>query len=712
MRKENILAGGLGLGILLISHTSGKVLIPPTLIGLIWIVIASVAVWVWRRNTLPASPANPILMPAVLLSGFLLLYLGSSAVHFHWFYFSGWFPNLSAGLPVLWEGGASRTFLFAALLLPLLTLENRRFQAGLAWSLAAVILLTAVGFFWVETQGSPLWRDDHPSFQFRLWSSAQTLPRLYHYNPFWNGGVTDSSALSSGLAPILLLLYPLWAWFPTHQVYTLGITLVFILGVPLLAAGSVRILRGTPQACAAAALMALGVSQYMFLWLLSFGTLGALFASALFMPLTACLYRVVWMKEISFKLGAALILSALACLAWPPAGLMGIPLAIGLLVSLRRADRRIWLFLGGCGVLLLLAYLPTLYAILTQTRAATFTQLPSDTGTWQHEAAIGARRLTSHLRQANPLLVFLGFAGVWVLPLKGAKALFGIPLLLLAALAGWGDLWKPQFEFVRAGIPLAFLCVLPASLWMGHLLEDRSRWTLPLRAFLLALLAAGGLNAARTYGNRGRVQFNTYPDRTREIVEWLKTETPEDGRILFAGRTVHAYGGGHVAFLPVLTGREMMACDYYHFSPKLVEYEYPPRAFRETHADLMHFFDLYNVTHIVTYHRHWMTRIGQHPDDFREAARFGAPGQERLVYEVRRTSSLFLKGSGHIESAVDRLRIEIDDPTREAIISYNWVEGLQTTAPSEIFPVEMAPEVTLIGIRPQGSPEVVIHYAP
>ena len=52
------------------------------------------------------------------------------------------------------------------------------------------------------------------------------------------------------------------------------------------------------------------------------------------------------------------------------------------------------------------------------------------------------------------------------------------------------------------------------------------------------------------------------------------------GSSLFAGETVHGYGGGHVAVLAYLTGRQMMACDYYAFSPDLVEYNYPPREWR------------------------------------------------------------------------------------------------------------------------------------
>ena len=47
----------------------------------------------------------------------------------------------------------------------------------------------------VATHGVPLYRDDHPSFIFRLWEFGRAFPRFVTYNPYWNAGVVDGVAI-------------------------------------------------------------------------------------------------------------------------------------------------------------------------------------------------------------------------------------------------------------------------------------------------------------------------------------------------------------------------------------------------------------------------------------------------------------------------------------------------------------------------------------
>ena len=75
--------------------------------------------------------------------------------------------------------------------------------------------------------------------------------------------------------------------------------------------------------------------------------------------------------------------------------------------------------------------------------------------------------------------------------------------------------------------------------------------------------------------------MRTLPPEMTEFVEWIRADVPEDGRLGFAGRAVHFYGGGNIAYLPVLAGREMMADDYYGFPRGTIEYNYPPRTYRQ-----------------------------------------------------------------------------------------------------------------------------------
>ena len=88
-----------------------------------------------------------------------------------------------------------------------------------------------------------------------------------------------------------------------------------------------------------------------------------------------------------------------------------------------------------------------------------------------------------------------------------------------------------------------------------------------------------------------RPRGTCYADRAWQGTVRIQENVPRQGRVLFAGPAVHAYGAGHVAPLPLFTDREMMACDFYHFSPKQVEYVYPPSAYRQTPESVFDFME-------------------------------------------------------------------------------------------------------------------------
>ena len=127
-------------------------------------------------------------------------------------------------------------------------------------------------------------------------------------------------------------------------------------------------------------------------------------------------------------------------------------------------------------------------------------------------------------------------------------------------------------------VAFSLLLVPAAALALRYLLLRRGRLWAGLQGVALALLVLLVPNAGSLYAGKGVAPFAAMPKWIADFSAWVGENVPENGRLLFAGRTSHAYGRGHVAYLPLLAGREMLACDYYEFPPGLAETDSPPRS--------------------------------------------------------------------------------------------------------------------------------------
>jgi len=290
------------------------------------------------------------------------------------------------------------------------------------------------------------------------------------------------------------------------------------------------------------------------------------------------------------------------------------------------------------------------------------------------------------------------------------RAWFAPILLILALITGWGQSWKPHSQFTRFAIPMFFVAVAPAAMLIGRLLRARDPRLALVRSFLVVLLVLGAYNVTRIYENEGRARY-VVPDETIETMsDWVRREVPEGGRLLFAGRCVHAFGRGNVAYLPILTGREMMADDYYGFPAGTIEYEYPPRPFRTSLDRMQLFFDAYNVTHVVTYHENWKRFFREHPALFREE--WSVPSHHLTItfYTVLRTPRPLFEGRGRATARFNRIDVKLDHPADEVVLPYNWIEGLEGVDGVDLYPRQVDPEITLIGCRPRGRQSFSVVY--
>lgn len=692
-------------------HTGGVLLHVPWMLSLLWLLPAVLvaAYWVSPRD-LPAAWLRTDTTgdrPALVLLGAVLLFLFSGSAGQESFFFLDWVSSgarLRSGISLFFVGVAATIVLLSAL---------RRWNAARwLWGILLLALVVSLWRLMSETGGRALYRDDHTSFLYRFWIFGRTFPRLVYYNPFWNGGRAATYLISSGVASLGIPFWPLWRWCNPSLVYTPLIGTAFIILVPLLAAASLRLMRASWTAAACAGLLALATCRLFFVHLLHFGTVGSLFAMAFLMPVMAALYRVLFLKGRGWWLAFILVGSAVLLFTWPGSVFVAGPVLATGLVSVNRVERRTLRYLALCAVVAAVCVAPFVMGVLLHSDYRAFSSMEEVRATgWADSFRAGIDVLRVNLAGAHPILLFLGLGGVLFLPDRRVRRWCLPPLVLFGLLAGWGNQWKPQFQLDRMLIPMLLVAIVPASLWVARLLDGEARRMIPARALLLALLVSGAWTASRIYGNQSAASYRTVSQPMRGLVAWIRANTPADGRILFAGPTVHGYGGAHVAVLSLWTERDMMACDYYAFSPRKVAYDFPPREWRDGgHAELAQYLDLYNVTHVVTYHENWKKVFRKRPGHYEEVASFMQRTLRICVFRVNRPSSMFLAGSGRIEAGINCLRVSVDDSAIESVLKYNWVDGLSALPPAELHPVDAGGGVRFIGLRPNGEKECRIRY--
>lgn len=259
-------------------------------------------------------------------------------------------------------------------------------------------------------------------------------------------------------------------------------------------------------------------------------------------------------------------------------------------------------------------------------------------------------------------------------------------------------------------LPLLFAAVVPAAFTLGRIFQSSGRWSALIRAGVAGVLIMCARSAGQFYGNKAEASYVTMNANLDASVEWIKNNVPEGSRMLFAGKVVHAFNRGHVAYLPILTGREMMACDYYHFPMQMVEYNYPPAAIRTVPAKLDAFLAAYGVSMVVTCqdHDNWISYLDSRRDKFERVD--PGPGFGFSAYRVKGTGGCFLENSGQLRAGFNHIDVVLNDLEKRAVIGYNWSERFSAEGKAELFPVAICEGVTLVGIMAHGEKTVRIEF--
>lgn len=707
--KNNLKTGLAGLAcltILISLQTDDTFLVLRSVSHIIWPLLALLLLFYTRP-----VPNNHIeeKLPTcyVILVILLCVYLFSSASVVAHFFFQDWQPGMEQGLLSL-KPGVTQWLIITAILLPISPYFKGRESSLL---LVFFLCVQAVCFYSLMegTGGQPFYRDDNPSFLYRLWSYAIIAPKIVYYDPIWNGGYISSYLIGSGIIPLGAIWWPIWKFSSLLQTYTPVLGVTFILIMPWTVMGSLRIINANRTAIYLSGLLGLGICWPYYQYTFHFGTIGSSFCTIFLLPAAAALYRIIWLDLREKWVGAVLIISATILLMWPGSVFMAILLFTGVLLSFKRLSKKNLLFLSVCAAIIIVLLLPVYILLNTHSRAGELMQFTAERPADFSILFSGWSRLCESLRFINPIILFMGIAGLFFIKERGIILLLLPAILGGILLTGWGDEWKPLFQFHRTVIPLSLIALIPAACICSTIINSRQRSIIIMKTALISLFIISGYSSVKYYKTAANADYATIQPYTLQMTEWIKNNTEQNCRILFAGRTVHGVGGGHVAFLPVLAEREMMACDYYHFSPKLVEYNYPPKQWRKHGPKKMfEFMELFNVGYIVTYHAHWKKWLRNHPEQYQEVKSFMQTTLELTVFKTQREYSFFLKGNGQVHSEPGS--ISVQSSGKEIVLKYNWAEDLQSDKGVTLFPYNAGDNVQLIGARMDGVEKFKIWY--
>jgi len=249
----------------------------------------------------------------------------------------------------------------------------------------------------------------------------------------------------------------------------------------------------------------------------------------------------------------------------------------------------------------------------------------------------------------------------------------------------------PPLQPQRFTIPLNILLIIPAC--AGLYLLAR---TLLQGKPVAAKLCAACLLLIVLVAPAGKILYTIYtcklyrlscgvPSPFVRLTAYFKDHTSRAGRILIEDSefdTLHQFFGSHyTALLPEYVKREYL-CGPRPMYPVLQSYAsftagtlFERKLETFSHQELQRYFDGYNVCWIAA----WRKESKQFFDRFPGYMVRLSDIDNFTVYEVKRTATFFLKGSGTVRADYNRLELtDIVPEQGEIIISYHWMKFFKT----------------------------------
>ena len=298
-------------------------------------------------------------------------------------------------------------------------------------------------------------------------------------------------------------------------------------------------------------------------------------------------------------------------------------------------------------------------------------------------------RLRTNLIRVNPLMILLVLPALGFLPNPRQRWLFGGTMTWLFFLFFLGEEFKPQLELRRMVVIFSCLICIPIGhyfvIYLRSLLAKQQGNERPKRtvvrlasAFVVAFVVVFSfgnlvflpLRLAEALDGRTDDRFRFADESVGQLIEAIK-EHAGTGRVFFSGFILHelnatshgAQDGGHIAPLPMFTGHEFYASDFYH--AKWSSVDPIPRSYLKRGGEgIEEFLNLINATLVITHLREWRDYFRGAPG-YREVAQVG---RFRLFQRETGKASYFLSGEGKIERIKRGLRVWMKTP--EVVIKY------------------------------------------
>jgi hypothetical protein len=299
------------------------------------------------------------------------------------------------------------------------------------------------------------------------------------------------------------------------------------------------------------------------------------------------------------------------------------------------------------------------------------------------------------------MLLIIGVMGT-VLLLRGRRKdlgfVFAAALATLFLISYFGSLsalvkpWQPM----RFKVSFDLFLVLTSSYFLAQWLTGTAKsspYTVP--SLLICGALAFLINVVQTESlAKMKLRTSVRPEIS-VIVEWIKHETPPDGRVLFeesGDETGFVYDGMYLSsFIPHWTGRQLIGGpinlynDRHHFaefhSGKLFKQDVQTL----TDEEIKSYFRLYNIGAVVAFHPASLQRLRSVPGLVVLDQRIGPIH----LMKVNQTLSWFLVGDGKIKIALNRLEAS-EVKGAEATLKFHWTEGLAADPALQMIPVKIA----------------------
>ncbi len=456
----------------------------------------------------------------------------------------------------------------------------------------------------------------------------------------------------------------------------------------------------------------------------AFGGFNYLFAVCLMFLLASLLYRILWQ---SIDRATMLWFFGGATFFWVHAYSCPLFLVLGLAVVLscpqKIAKARI-VFLLLWVLIALLVNAPWIALTIefwytkTLSQAYPYFQPTGIAGIWDD-------LIDPTMRIRKPL-VLLALAGVFFsrkVPHAHRVCYIAAAVFLVVAYLGHHIPFGGHLEAYRFVLP-AFTCLcLPAGYGLGQLLALVHRRRIVPVLFMLCLVATSTLVPFRsTYplfpASLWSLRIHSeYDERALKLVDYLKTNTTKQGRILIedAGYEVGGmqyFDSYFLGVLPYLIDREIIGGPQpdtpliFHHADFTNGKLFHRSIESYTAEELSAYLDAYNIQWIVAWSTISKDVLGSLPQSM---VQYVTTIDKFDIYKVAAPASFFLKGSGILTSSLDKLELR-NCSEGEIVLKYHYVDGLKTNGvrKAEPFPVLNDPAGFIRLVNDPYSPTITI----